>query len=100
MTRTRIFGLLVAGTFAMSQAGAFAKGGSGGGHRGGGMGPGTGSSLSSHNVRGYVRKDGTHVTPHLQSNPDKDFRNNWSTKGNRNPDTDKEGTRVDPPRKP
>lgn len=44
-------------------------------------------------VRGYTRKDGTYVQPHHRSNPDGNPRNNWSTQGNVNPYTGKEGTR-------
>jgi len=55
--------------------------------------------MDSHNVRGYTRKDGTYVEPHRSSNPDKNFRNNWSTKGNQNPYTGKEGARTEPPKK-
>jgi hypothetical protein len=62
--------------------------------------PGTGSSHSSTSVRGYTRKDGTYVAPHQRSKPDGDFKNNWSTKGNQNPYTGKEGTRQSPPQRP
>lgn len=48
-------------------------------------------------VRGHYRTDGTYVRPHHRSNPDGNFSNNWSTKGNVNPYTGKEGTRVTPP---
>lgn len=48
-------------------------------------------------VRGYYRKDGTYVRPHYRSAPDGIFSNNWSTKGNINPFTGEEGTRVSPP---
>jgi len=48
-------------------------------------------------VRGYMRKDGTYVAPHYRSAPDGSFQNNWSTKGNINPYTGEEGTRVTPP---
>jgi len=44
-------------------------------------------------VRGYYRKDGTYVQPHYRSNPDGNVYNNWSTKGNINPYTGKEGTK-------
>jgi hypothetical protein len=47
-------------------------------------------------VRGYVRKDGTYVQPHMRSAPDGNTQNNWSTYGNVNPYTGKEGTKVDP----
>ena len=36
-------------------------------------------------VRGYYKKNGTYVKPHMRSNPDSSFRNNWSTVGNVNP---------------
>jgi hypothetical protein len=52
-------------------------------------------SQSSHYVRGYVRKDGTYVSPHYQTNPDSSVQNNWSTRGNVNPYTGKVGT-IDP----
>ena len=44
-------------------------------------------------VRGYTRKDGTYVQPHFRSAPDGNRFNNWSTQGNVNPYTGKEGTR-------
>ena len=62
--------------------------------------PSTGSSHSATNVRGYTRKDGTYVAPHQRSTRDGDFKNNWSTKGNQNPNTGKEGTRQTPPQRP
>lgn len=49
----------------------------------------------SHSVRGHTRKDGTYVPPHRATNPDASRTNNWSSKGNTNPYTGKEGT-VDP----
>jgi hypothetical protein len=45
-------------------------------------------------VRGYYRKNGTYVRPHMRSNPDGNPWNNWSTLGNRNPYTGKPGTKV------
>lgn len=48
-------------------------------------------------VRGYVRKDGTYVQPHMRSAPDGNFRNNWSTVGNVNPYTGAAGTKTVPP---
>jgi hypothetical protein len=44
-------------------------------------------------VNGYVRKDGTYVAPHLQSAPDNNAYNNYSSKGNTNPYTGQAGTR-------
>ena len=53
----------------------------------------SGKSGGSHGVRGYTRKDGTHVAPHRQTNPNATKRDNWSTKGNVNPHTGKKGTK-------
>jgi hypothetical protein len=47
-------------------------------------------------VRGYHRKDGTYVRPHMRSAPDGRFENNWSTYGNVNPYTGKLGTKRYP----
>jgi hypothetical protein len=55
------------------------------------------SSGSSVHVQGHTTKNGTYVPPHERSRPDGNFSNNWSTKGNVNPFTGKEGTRVTPP---
>lgn len=46
-------------------------------------------------VKGYVKKDGTYVAPHYRSAPNSTKLDNYSTKGNTNPYTGKEGT-VDP----
>lgn len=43
-------------------------------------------------VRGYTKKDGTYVAPHHRTAPDNTLSNNYSTKGNVNPYTGKEGT--------
>lgn len=55
------------------------------------------AAVAQVHVRGYVRRDGTYVQPHYRSNPDGNFNNNWSTKGNINPYTGEPGTRVTPP---
>jgi len=80
---------------------AQAKGGSGrsGGHSRSSVSPGTGSKLSSERVRAYNKKDGKHVDSYRRSTPDPRFANNWSTKGNRNLVTGKNGTKVTPPKK-
>lgn len=71
---------------------AFARGG--GGHSGGGHSSGAHSSNSgSHSIKGYVKKDGTYVAPSHATNPNKSKSDNWSTKGNVNPHTGKEGTK-------
>lgn len=44
-------------------------------------------------VKGYVKKDGTYVQPHYRTSPDSNPYNNYSTKGNTNPYTGKEGTK-------
>lgn len=48
---------------------------------------------SSTHVRGYHRKDGTYVAPHRRTTPDSSRSNNWSTRGNVNPYTGREGTK-------
>gem|GEM_PF-1185867 len=82
---------------------SFARGGHGGGkgtttHHGAAA-PGTGSKTKSEHVRGYTTKTGKPVVGHDRSTPDKSFNNNWTTKGNQNPKTGKNGTRVTPPAK-
>lgn len=95
---------------------AFAHGGHGGGHGGGhsashagsrsgglhstsrASGPskaatGTGSKSQREHVSGYTKKNGTQVASHDRSTGDSTKRNNWSTKGNSNPETGKAGTK-------
>lgn len=51
-------------------------------------------------VRGYTRKDGTYVAPHVRSAPNKTKNDNYSTQGNVNPYTGQRGTKprdVPPP---
>src|SRR2546428_1010848 len=45
-------------------------------------------------VHGYMRRDGTHVQPHMRSAPDSSYNNNWSTAPNVNPYTGQQGTRA------
>jgi hypothetical protein len=47
----------------------------------------------SHSVRGHIKKDGTYVPPHHATNPNETRSDNWSTKGNINPYTGKDGTK-------
>ena len=55
---------------------------------------GTASLLSAQvHVRGYTRKDGTSVAPYTRSSPNGTKADNYSTKGNVNPYTGKEGTK-------
>ncbi len=42
-------------------------------------------------VKGFKKKDGTFVKGYYRSSPDKDKSNNWSSKGNTNPNTGKKG---------
>jgi hypothetical protein len=94
--RALVLGLVIVVTLA-SGAWAGHRGG-GGGHSSGGRShtaaTGTGSSHSSHSVKGYTTKRGTYVAPHRQSNSDSTQRNNWSTKGNTNPSTGRAGTKT------
>lgn len=61
--------------------------------------PGTGSKASSTRVDRYTKKNGTTVDSYRRTTADKNFRNNYSTKGNENLTTGKEGTRVTEPSK-
>lgn len=80
--------LLVAAMLAGFAGNTWAKGGgrSGGSHA-------SKSSGGSHSVRGHTTKKGTYVAPHRATNPDGRKSNNWSQKGNVNPNTGKEGTK-------
>jgi hypothetical protein len=44
-------------------------------------------------VKGSTRKNGTYVAPHERTAPNKTKDDNWSTKGNVNPNTGKKGTK-------
>lgn len=46
-----------------------------------------------HAVKGYVKKDGTYVAPTVATNPNATKVDNYSSKGNVNPATGKEGTK-------
>ena len=48
----------------------------------------------NHSVKGYVKKDGTYVAPHRQTNPNGTQKDNYSAKGNVNPYTGKVGTKT------
>ena len=74
-------------------ASTFAKGGSHGGGHSHKTATGTGASSSRQHVSGYTKHDGTHVDTHNRSTKDQTKTNNWSTKGNTNPDTGKPGTK-------
>ena len=53
----------------------------------------TAQARGSHAARGYVTKQGTYVAPHRATNPNGTKRDNWSTKGNVNPNTGKQGSK-------
>jgi len=50
-------------------------------------------AAKSHAVRGYVKKDGTHVAPSRATDPNKSKADNYSSKGNTNPQSGKKGTK-------
>lgn len=50
------------------------------------------TSMADTYVRGHVTKNGTYVEPHNRSSPNNSKYDNYSTKGNSNPYTGKEGT--------
>jgi hypothetical protein len=52
-------------------------------------------AAGSHSKRGHIRKDGTYVEPSRATNPNATKLDNYSTKGNVNPYTGKNGS-VDP----
>jgi hypothetical protein len=60
-----------------------------------GSNSGSYGSPGEHSVSGHTRRDGTYVQPHQQTNSNDTKLDNWSTKGNTNPYTGREGT-VDP----
>lgn len=51
------------------------------------------TSRSDEHVRGYTKKDGTHVDGYMKTTPNSTEKDNFSTKGNTNPYTGKEGTK-------
>lgn len=51
-------------------------------------------AAGSHARKGYVTKKGTYVPPSRATNPNKTQRDNYSSKGNVNPYTGKEGKRT------
>ena len=64
------------------------------GRRSSGYSYGTGSNLSTSSNKGYIKKSGNYVQPHFKSKPNKTELDNWSTRGNSNPWTGKEGTKT------
>lgn len=80
--------LLVAGCLLAAPVQAFAKGGGR---------AGSGGKGGTTTVRSHTRKDGTYVQGHRRTAPDGWKGNNWSTRGNVNPDTGKPGTKPEVP---
>lgn len=78
------FAMILAATCSMAEA------------RGGHVGRSSGSKASpggSHAIRGHIKKNGAYVAPTRAKNPNGTKRDNYSSKGNINPATGKEGTR-------
>lgn len=48
-------------------------------------------AFADKSVRGYVKKDGTYVQPHMKSSPNQFKFDNYSSKGNTNPYTGQKG---------
>jgi hypothetical protein len=51
------------------------------------------NSFSQTHVSGYIKSNGTYVTPHFRSTPNKSVLDNYSTKGNVNPFTGSSGAK-------
>jgi len=49
--------------------------------------------MASNYVNSYVKRDGTYVQGHYRSSPNSSRYDNYSTKGNYNPYTGKQGTK-------
>ena len=65
----------------------------GGGSHSGHSGSHKASPGGTHHVAGHTTKEGKYVQGHRQTNPNGSKRDNWSSKGNTNPDTGKKGTK-------
>lgn len=76
---------VIAAAYVLFAVSAFAQSGYGGGSYG--------QNNESHYTRGHYRRNGTYVEGHRSSNPNNTTSDNWSTKGNYNPYTGKQGTR-------
>jgi hypothetical protein len=50
-------------------------------------------AAGSHAKRGYIKKDGAYVAPSHATNPNGGKADNYSSKGNANPYTGKQGTK-------
>lgn len=56
-------------------------------------GYGTGSNSQTHTVSPYTTQSGAYVAPHVATNPNHTQTDNFSTRGNYNPNTGAYGTR-------
>lgn len=83
--------LFIAAAVMMLSSGAFAKGG----HSGSTSGSHSSGYVNSsrHSTSGYVKSNGTYVAPSHATNPNATRADNYSTKGNVNPDTGQAGTK-------
>jgi hypothetical protein len=72
---------------------ADAKGGGRGYHsyNNGKVFSGAGSNSRSHYVKGYTTQQGSYVSPHYSTNPNRFQRDNYSTRGNYNFHNDRTG---------
>jgi hypothetical protein len=52
------------------------------------------SSPGTHTTQGHVTRNGTYVPTHTSTNPNHTTSDNYSAKGNINPNTGKEGTKT------
>src|SRR5437868_2559898 len=89
--------LSLSGSIAEAQRRGGGGGRSSSSSRASGTGTRSNTSSGTVNVRGYYRRDGTYVAPHRRTAADGNFDNNWSTRGNINPDTGRPGTKTIPP---
>jgi hypothetical protein len=55
---------------------------------------GSASNPNSHGVSGHVTSSGTYVPPHTATHPNSTQMDNYSTRGNVNPNTGTVGTRT------
>ncbi|HCC53468.1 MAG TPA: hypothetical protein DEQ20_00865 [Desulfobulbaceae bacterium] len=50
------------------------------------------TTFAADSVRGYTRRDGTYVQPHMRSDPNQRRYDNFSSQGNTNPYTGERGS--------
>lgn len=89
---TTVVVMAIALTGIAEARGGGGRGGSRGGHSGG-RSYSSGKSGGHVSVKGYVKKNGKYVSGYKRTSADKTKVNNFSTRGNVNPYTGKEGTK-------